>query len=140
MNERDLAGIRDTAEHFRQMIEEQTGSRLDYDVPSLAFFDTFLSEWLDLASVYGDQDPRMLELLVVPIASYVGEVLVRTLGAEWDGTVPSHAQIPILRLPTAQLIDLEESVSGIVHGRARPAFHQLALVLSQSSAGDSDKP
>ncbi len=118
------------------MIEEQTGSGLDFDLPSLAFFDTFLSEWLDLASVYGDQDPQMLELLVVPIASYVGEVLVRALGAEWDVSLPSEARIPFLRLPTSQRIDLEESVSAIVHGLARPAFYQLALVLSRPSSAD----
>jgi hypothetical protein len=138
VNQPTIEGIQQTAEQFRQMIEAQTGSRLDFDLPSLARLDSFLAEWLDLASVYGSQDDRMLEPMMVPVASFVGEVLVRTFGAVWSDEFPGAARLPLLRLPTGQRIDLEESVATILRGLARPAFYQLAAEISHSSAGEMD--
>jgi hypothetical protein len=120
------------AEQFAAFVEQQTGSVLDLDLDSLGVLDAVLTEWVDFATVYDAQNREVLEHLVTPAASYIGEVLVRTIGASWEPMGEQDEEAATLRLPSGQRVDLGESVRSVLAGRARPAFHELAESLAPS--------
>ncbi len=129
--------IRRNAEAFVHQIKAQFGVDLDFGVSSLASLDAYLSELLDMALVYDAMDDAVVESLAGPIASYVGEVLIRCLAAEWTESLTDSTHLPILRLSTGQQIDLEESVKGVMRGVASPSFHELAIMVDGSRRGKS---
>ncbi len=135
-----MDAIREDAEQFARQIEAQTGVRLDFDLPSLSRLDALLAEWIDLASVYDALDAREMDSLARPLAGYIGEVLVASLGAAWERPGAGESDVSVLRLSSGQKLDIEEAVATVLRGRARPAFHDLALALHGESPGGASRP
>ena len=130
-----MNAIREDAEQFVRQVEAQTGIRLNFDLPSLFRLDALLAEWIDLASVYDALGAREMVSLVRPLASFIGETLCASVSAAWERPVVDTSAMPVLRLCTGQKLDIEEAVLTILRGRARPAFHELALALLKESHG-----
>lgn len=131
----DGEAMSERAAAFVRGVEALNGVRLSFDVVSLGELDGMLAEWIDMASVYDSPEALSVERFADPIASYVGEVLVQSLNAEWSFPSPADESFPEIRLKSGQRIDLYDSVIAVLRRGAPPAFRQLAnLALAQ--AGD----
>lgn len=118
--------IAEIAEQFVRGVESLSGLRLDFSLASLGDLDSWLTEWIDMASVYDAPAALPDTALVEPIAAYVGETLVRSSGAVWDFAASSNEAFPPLQLASGQRIDLPAAVLAVLQRAAPPAFAQLA--------------
>lgn len=139
VNVTGLAQIREEAEHIARQMQAQTGDTIGFDLACLSRLDAVLDEWISMASVYDAVDDRAVESVTTPIASYVGEVLVRSGLAHWETWDDETPDSPVLALKTGQKLDVVESVRLVLRGLAPPAFARLASEIEQNTAGD-DSP
>ncbi len=121
--------VRRSAEEFARNVEQQSGRTLTFDLPSLAVLDAFLSEWLDMASVYDAVDDRLVESLTFPLACYVGECLISTGHASWRVDRVADLALPALVLSGGRVLDLEAPVAAVLRRQMAPCFHQLVREL-----------
>jgi hypothetical protein len=136
----DREALQARAGEFVRGVEELSGVRLAFDVASLGELDGLLAEWIDMASVYDSPGALPTESLVEPIASYVGEVLVQALDAEWLFPPPEDYSFPAIRLKSGQRVDLQEAVAATLHRVAPPAFRKLArFSAAQPRGADVDR-
>ena len=124
----DREAISARADEFVRGVEALSGLRLGFEPASLGDLDGWLAEWIDMATVYDSPEALSVESLAGPIAAYAGEVLVRSLGAEWVFSQTEDGSFPYLRLKSGQRLDLRESVAAVLLRVAPPAFRQLALL------------
>jgi len=125
----DREEIRRAASEFAWNVEQQSGQALTFDLASLAVLDAFLSEWLDMASVYDAVDERLVESLTFPLGCFVGECLISTCHAAWRLDQPPDSTLPALALANGTLFDLEAPVTAVLRRQVAPFFHRLALQL-----------
>ncbi len=140
MNIVGLARIQADAELFAQQLEAQSGKQIGFDLSSLGQLDALLSEWIDVASIYDSMSPDTAEALAGPVTCYVGEVLVRSIGAQWIDRQSENDSPSILRFASGQKLDLRQAVVTVLRGLAPPAFHELALALQRSQHNVDDDP
>lgn len=114
------------AEQFVRGVEGLSGLRLDFGLASLGDLDSWLAEWIDMASIYDAPAALPDTALVEPIAAYLGETLVRSSGAAWNFAASSDDAFPPLQLAGGQRIDLCAAVLTVLQRSAPPAFAQLA--------------
>lgn len=126
------------ASEFVQGVEALSGLRLAFDVTSLGDLDALLAEWIDMASVYDSPNVLLSESLADPIASYVGEVLVQALDAEWLFALSDDDAFPQIRLRSGQRLDLHAAVIEVLHRVAPPSFRQLARVIAVQAREDDE--
>jgi hypothetical protein len=119
------------AEQFAHGAENLSGIRLDFSLASLGELDRWLSEWLDMASVYDAPAALPDTALVVPLAAYLGETLIRSAGAAWDLAAIADDGLPPLHFANGQRIDLSAAVHAVLQRSAPPAFVHLARLASQ---------
>ena len=128
------------ADEFVRGVAALSGVRLAFDVASLGDLDGLLAEWIDMNSIYDAPGALPTESLVDPIASYVGEVLVQALDAEWLFAPPEDESFPAIRLKSGQRVDLQAAVAATLHRVAPPAFRQLARFIVAQSRSDAAEP
>jgi hypothetical protein len=117
--------IAELAEQFVHGLEGLSGLRLDFGLASLSELDSWLAEWLDMASIYDAPAALPDTALVEPLAAYIGEVFVRSSGAAWDIAAGDSQSFPPLRLASGARIDLSAAVHAVLQRGAPPAFAQL---------------
>jgi hypothetical protein len=121
-------------------VEAMNGVRLSFDLVSLGELDGMLAEWIDMASVYDSPEALSVEQFADPIASYVGEVLVQSLDAEWIFPSPTDDFFPKIRLKSGQRIDLYDAVIAVLRRGAPPAFRQLARLSLTQARDEGETP
>ncbi|MGA7670101.1 MAG: hypothetical protein WBW04_06745 [Nitrolancea sp.] len=127
----DRDELRRTAEEFARNVEQRSGHALTVDLPSLAVLDAFLSEWLDMASVYDAIDDRLVESLAFPLLCFVGECMVSGGRTSWHVDQSAGSTLPVLAVPSGKLLDLEGPVTAVLRRQVPPFFHRLALDLER---------
>lgn len=118
--------IAEIAEQFAGGVENLSGVCLDFSLASFGELDSWLTEWIDMASIYDAPAALADTALVEPIAAYLGETLVRSAGGAWDFATNSDQSFPPLQFASGQHIDLRTSVRSVLQRSAPPAFAQLA--------------
>ena len=118
--------LRSQAERFAAALAGQLGMELDFSLASLPRLDAALAEWLDFAEVYAAPGEQF-DALALPLAAYVGEVLVRSNSARWLlEPAPFAPDEPALLLASGEAVAIVEAARLVLQRVALPSFARLA--------------
>lgn len=123
------------AEEFARLLAQQTGERFDFTPESLAALDAVLRQWLDLEEAYRSQEPVGLVLYAAPAATYIGEVLVRSLDGSWvTEPTPEELAAPHVLLGSGERINVLKKAHDALCGAEEPSFFDYFWELAGAGA------
>ena len=127
------------ADEFVAYYQDSTDLVLDYSAASLAHVDALLDDLREKRT-----DPADVGDLVVGVASYVGEVIRRTLDGAWiaDADVAAGGGAmfnPAIAVGPTSLRPVEQVCQRIGTGAGDP-LSSLYATLAQATGGDAQRP